>query len=231
MLLTDQVLFADIAECQRKKGKVFYEDDNWILIESPTSHMLYCAAKNEMGAKAIVKHLPKMFSILVAHDKLTDTYLQRERGLTCTLRCYHSAYLKKDPPHVIVPTGYQLRLLKESHIDEIIALYQHSMPSLATHAYIKQCLQDDIYGIFKHEDLCGFIGVHEEESIELLEVKEKYRRKGLAVSLLQQMVKSQMKKGRIPYGEIVEDNESSLHLQKKAGMETSAALTYWYFME
>ena len=231
MKLEDRILYADMLECRRKKGKIYYEDSHGLLIESPKSHMLYCAAENEASAKAVVAHLPSSFAILVAHDMYTDRFIQQQYHITCELRCYHSAYIEKTLPQVQLPHGFTMQTLTEAYIPEIIALYKHSMPSLATVEYIKECLNDDMFAVFDKEILCGFIGVHEEESIGLLEVKQEYQRKGIATALLQRAVQSQMLKGRIPYGEIVEDNIISLQLQKKAGMKTSEKLTYWYFME
>lgn len=46
MKLEDRILYADMLECRRKKGKIYYEDSHGLLIESPKSHMLYCAAEN-----------------------------------------------------------------------------------------------------------------------------------------------------------------------------------------
>ena len=95
-----------------------------------------------------------------------------------------------------------------------------------------KCLQDGMYGAFlqgvSYADLSG---VHEQESIGILEVHPKWRRKGLAVALEQVMIGKQLERGRLPYGEIVKDNTASIRLQKKAGMITDEKLTYWYFPE
>lgn len=111
----------------------------------------------------------------------------------------------------------------------IISLYRHSMESLANESYIGECLKDGMYGAFHGDDLCGFIGVHDQESIGLLEVHPNWRRKGLAVALEQVMIAKQLERGRLPYGEIVSDNTASIQLQRKAGMVTNEKLTYWYF--
>ncbi|MCR0200037.1 GNAT family N-acetyltransferase [[Clostridium] innocuum] len=176
-----------------------------------------------------MEHLPKQFGILVAHDTYTDPWLKSMRKLESELECVHCVYVEDEPPAVALPEGFVINRLDASHTQKIIALYRHSMESLANEQYIGECLQDGMYGAFYKGELCGFIGVHEQESIGILEVHPKWRRKGLAVALEQVMIGKQLERGRLPYGEIVKDNTASIRLQKKAGMITDEKLTYWYF--
>lgn len=158
-----------------------------------------------------------------------DPWLKSMRKLESELECVHCVYVEDVPPAVALPEGFVINRLDASHTQKIIALYRHSMESLANEQYIGECLQDGMYGAFYKGELCGFIGVHEQESIGILEVHPKWRRKGLAVALEQVMIGKQLERGRLPYGEIVKDNTASIRLQKKAGMITDEKLTYWYF--
>lgn len=228
-LTKEPCLYADMLQCSNAGGLVLYETETALLLQGRISKILYSAAADDQAGKEIVEHLPKQFGILVAHDTYTDPWLKSMRKLESELECVHCVYVEDVPPAVALPEGFVINRLDASHTQKIIALYRHSMESLANEQYIGECLQDGMYGAFYKGELCGFIGVHEQESIGILEVHPKWRRKGLAVALEQVMIGKQLERGRLPYGEIVKDNTASIRLQKKAGMITDEKLTYWYF--
>ena len=228
-LTKEPCLYADMLQCRNAGGLVLYETETALLLQGRISKILYSAAADDQAGKEIVEHLPKQFGILVAHDTYTDLWPNSMRKLESELECVPCVYVEDVPPAVALPEGFVINRLDASHTQKIIALYRHSMESLANEQYIGECLQDGMYGAFYKGELCGFIGVHEQESIGILEVHPKWRRKGLAVALEQVMIGKQLERGRLPYGEIVKDNTASIRLQKKAGMITDEKLTYWYF--
>lgn len=224
----NKILYADILQSLRLGGEILWEDDEGILVKDKISHILYSAATTYEAGKRIVQHLPDRFEILVAHDLYTDPPLQ-ELGLHYEQTCYHCVYIGTEDVPVNLSSGYEIRRLDTSVMAIIIAMYSHSMESLANEEYIRKCLEDGMYGVWQNEELCGFIGVHDLASIGLLEIKEEHRRKGLAISLIQHMINEQLHKGRIPYGEIFTYNKASIKLQEKTSMEVGKDLTYWYF--
>lgn len=223
------ILYADMIDIRKHGGKILYEDDYALLLQDSVSGILYCTALREDNARVMIAHMPEEFFILVSHDILTNPIIEEMLHLLPDLGCYHSVYLDEQIPRVELAEGYHIEQLQYSHMDEVIELYKNSMPSLATYEYISQCIEQGMVGAFEGEVLCGFIGVHDGTSIGLLEVKEEYRRKGIAVALLQCIIGKQMEKGRIPYGEIKEGNEASIKLQEKVGMQIGKELTYWYY--
>lgn len=86
-----------------------------------------------------------------------------------------------------------------------------------------------IYGGFLKEELVGFIGLHQEESMGMLEVFPEYRRRGYGEELERFMIKKQLSDGAIPYCQIDEHNKKSIQLQEKIGMELSDTLSYCLF--
>ena len=184
-LTKEPCLYADMLQCRNAGGLVLYETETALLLQGRISKILYSAAADNQAGKEIVEHLPKQFGILVAHDTYTDPWLKSMRKLESELECVHCVYVEDEPPAVALPEGFVINRLDASHTQKIIALYRHSMESLANEQYIGECLQDGMYGAFYKGELCGFIGVHEQESIGILEVHPKWRRKGLAVALEQ----------------------------------------------
>lgn len=196
-LTKEPCLYADMLQCRNAGGLVLYETETALLLQGRISKILYSAAADDQAGKEIVEHLPKQFGILVAHDTYTDPWLKSMRKLESELECVHCVYVEDVPPAVALPEGFVINRLDASHTQKIIALYRHSMESLANEQYIGECLQDGMYGAFYKGELCGFIGVHEQESIGILEVHPKWRRKGLAVAL-EQVINRMATKGETP---------------------------------
>ena len=84
-------------------------------------------------------------------------------------------------------------------------------------------------GAFLDGVLAGFIGIHEEGSIGMLEVLPAYRRRGLGYALEAGAIRRALKEGTIPYCQVIEGNTASMELQKKLGLEFSDGFVYWLF--
>lgn len=222
------LLYVDILECLRRNQPVCYEDPFSICVYDRLSHIAYLACHQEACAAVAVASVPSDASILVAHDLMSDQAIKERFQATYSMECYHTMYTGKLPPKCKVPSGYTMKLLDDSYLPEIMELY--SMEDCNSEEYLLPCIQDGMVGIFDQAILCGFMGVHEESSMGLLEIKPSYRHQGLAIALIQEVTRMQMERGRYPYGEIVKDNIASIHLQKKAGLEVSKEVTYWYFL-
>ena len=77
----------------------------------------------------------------------------------------------------------------------------------------------------------GFMGEHLEGAIGLLHVLPEYRNRGYAQELEAFMIEHMMKKGQVPYGHVVVDNEASMELQKKMGFEFWDGTMSWLFSD
>ena len=89
----------------------------------------------------------------------------------------------------------------------------------------------DFLGGYLGETFIGYIGVHSEGSMGLLYVFPPYRRRGYAEALYRTLINNQLRKGRLPFAQIIEDNEESLALQRKMGLRLSDGLMYWMWHE
>ena len=58
-------------------------------------------------------------------------------------------------------------------------------------------------------------------------VFEEYRGNGYAKELYSFLIDWQLKRGRIPYGQVFQDNEASIALQKSFGLTFSKEPVYW----
>ena len=64
-------------------------------------------------------------------------------------------------------------------------------------------------------------------NIDILEVLPEYRRLGLAFALEAHLINCLLEQRRIPFKQVSVDNEPSLALQRKLGMELSDATVHW----
>ena len=84
-----------------------------------------------------------------------------------------------------------------------------------------------VFGYFKGEELCGFIGLHSDASIGMLRVFEKYRRQGIAYALESYLINLSLSLKMIPFAEIKADNTASLKLQEKLEMLMGRSDVFW----
>ena len=130
-------------------------------------------------------------------------------------------------PPAPVP-GVELRILDESHTDLVFEHY-HMAPD---RDYVAERLAAGaMTGAFLDGVLAGFIGIHEEGSIGMLEVLPPYRRRGYGEVLLRAAVRLAMKQKKYPFGQIFDGNTASLALQRKMGMTVSEERLFWLTRE
>lgn len=194
----------------------------------------------EAAARAALPYLP-CEGLLCAHGGLCARLAAEQTGRALSERCWQARYLGPAPP--APGPGVRLLRLDERYTDVVLEHYHF----VDDEEYIRRRVSEGLMlGAFvRQEDvtpgdvpsnaappdsagtLAGFIGLHQEGGIGLLEVFLAWRRRGLAAALVQGMVRQRMAEGAIPYGHIVEGNEPSLRLQKKLGFSFSKEFVYW----
>lgn len=86
-----------------------------------------------------------------------------------------------------------------------------------------------MWGLFEGNAIAGFIGMHPEGSMGLLEVLPEYRRRGYGYLLEAYLIRLHLQRGWTPYCHVVKGNEASLRLQKKLGFEFAEKPAIWVF--
>ena len=75
--------------------------------------------------------------------------------------------------------------------------------------------------------MVGYMGIHSDTSMGLLQVFPEHRRKGYAEELERFMIAAALSRGLTPFGQVAPDNAASLRLQKKLGL-VEAPGSIWY---
>lgn len=147
--------------------------------------------------------------------------MEKRYRITEKLMCKRAAYNRKNP--LPLPKEIEIRQLDISYAKEILSHYH-----LGTEEYMKERLSSGcMFGAFVEGKMAGFMGMHTEGSLGMLEVYEEYRRQGIAESLESYMINICLSKGMLPYGDIVIGNEPSFRLQRKLGMKVTKEIFYW----
>ena len=139
--------------------------------------------------------------------------------------CYQAVYNKKTP--IPIHTELTIRHPDAADFSKVQASY-----SLADDEELQaDFAREDFLGGYLNGELVGYIGVHGEGSMGLLHVFPQYRRRGYAEALYGTLINHQLRKGRLPFAQIVEHNEASLALQRKLGFMLSKERLYWLWRE
>ena len=88
-----------------------------------------------------------------------------------------------------------------------------------------------MFGAEVDGELAGFIGIHSEGSIGMLEVFPEFRHKGYGYALEAYLISLHLQRGWIPYCHVIDGNEASIGLQKKLGMVCADLPAIWIWKE
>lgn len=225
-LSKDFLLNVDMLECMRRgSAEILFASDEAVLLIDIPSQIYMISTQNAEISTTLVNRLPDNISIIAAHDKFSYDLLTKRFNFNETMICHNTVYTKKFPMQTQCSI-LEIKLLTQEHKDIIIRNY--SKIKTVDSVYIENRLKANVMlGAFIDNDLCGFIGSHEEGSIGMLEVLPKYRGKGIGAALQIAATNDALYNQRYPYGQVVETNSASTALQKKLGFELSKNKVYW----
>lgn len=226
---------ADMLEILRRgTAEVLYLSPGALVLREASSGSAFFWAgpagqEDEQAARAALPSLPKT-GLFCAHGDLCRRLVAQWAGCTETEPCVQACWRGPLPPEPKIP----LRSLGPADTDLVLAHYH----TVDNEEYVRaRVASGKMLGAFlpaaggekenEKQEIAGFIGLHAEGGIGLLEVFEPYRRRGLAAALVLGMVRRRMLEGAIPFGQIIQGNEPSLRLQKKLGFSFSSQPVYW----
>ena len=225
-LLRDRLKNIDILEImQMPSARLHYAGGDGVLLEHDDLFLLSA----DDGTSA--KFLPVLLSVLpenkpslvILHGGELLQPLKEQHGYHTLMDCCHAVYDRKEPIPFTLPAGAEIRRLDERHVDFVHAHY-HTVDDVD---YIRERVEEGMFGAFVGGDFAGFIGTHDERSIGLLFVLPEYRRIGLAFALEAVMANHLLSIGRLPFCQVQLQNEPSFALQRKLGFTVSDQPIYW----
>lgn len=223
----DPILYLDMTEpVRRGTGDVLYASAKGALVAvrtKGTDGTIYTLfAEDEDTADLLCGLIPPHPAYVTVHESLSFSALRTHFGYTEMNPCWQVAYLEEAPISLPV-SKFQIRPLTCEYLPQVLAHYR-----LTSDDYVAGILADgDLFGAFDGPTLSGFVGLHEEGTIGLLEVLPEYRRQGAATLLQTYLTNRELARGHIPYGQVFDGNEPSLLLQASLGYRCSHSPMYW----
>lgn len=212
-----------IEPVRRGTAELLYaENDGVFLLEKKSDAYMISVDGPDLAERLIAGiRDAKVFAV---HQDFCIPLIEKRFGLPLQFQCFPAAYLKKDllPLH----DGIKIETLNDSHFSMVVEHY-HTMDDPD---YIRKLIdQEQLFGAFVNGGFAGFIGIHLEGSIGMLEVLPEFRRQGLGTALESYLVNLMVTKGWTPFCEVFADNINSMNMQRKLGFELSERYLSWFF--
>ncbi len=209
----NRLLHIDMLEPLRLgEAECLYGGEDGALIFHRGANAYMISAASEAAAAKLALRIPSA-SLLVTHQPFLREEMMRRFGLTHQMPCHQAAWLSALP--VPNPPQADIRPLTAKDLPVVL----HHYTNIPDEGYLRERIGAGMLGIYENGEFGGFIGIHEEGSIGMLEIFPAFRRRGLAFTLETAMMARQQSLGRIPYAQIKMGNEASLRLHQKLGME------------
>jgi tRNA (guanine37-N1)-methyltransferase len=209
-------------------------------IKEPTSIILHCDAQGILiryngaymlsvfalsAVRLFDKYLPLQGNgPIVVRQAFERQHLQ-DRGYKEEIRCVTAFYDGPQLSEADLPTFITFSKLVPDDLDFIWNYYHE----LATEAYLTDRLEKGVMtAVTSKGKKAGFIGIHQEGALGMLEILPEYRRKGYAAMLERHVMNQLIANGKIPYAHIKSDNEPSLALHRKLGFSFAKEEISWF---
>lgn len=160
--------------------------------------------------------------ICTAKSRSAADALKARFGFTGEQPCSQWVYTAKEAPQQT--PNVDIRILRAEDV-ELAASHYHNEVE-----YFRYCVEHEwIWGLYEGKALAGFIGLHEQGSMGMLEILPEFRRKGYGYALEAHLIAVHLQRGWLPYCHVVEGNTASLALQAKLGMQCAETPTIWIY--
>jgi len=206
---------------KRGLGETVYAGRDGLVVVNPSGDTTYLSVKN---AQTFLKVMPLLndYDWILLHEISYRDQLENNGFHYHMEPAFSAAYFKPD---------IELPKIKDL---EIHALAEKDLPFVLAHyrlihdeGYLRERINYGMLGAFYHDSPAGFIGIHEEGSMGMLEVLPGFRRLGIGAALTAYMVKQELKRGHIPYAQHLASNAASRFLQQKMGFTISDKPLAW----
>ena len=207
---------------------LYHEDDGIVMLEKESqSMMISMNDMNKLKTLFSVLHLENYDLYNVKQKEIVDL-LMNEYHKKDYFACYQAVYMATQPIEFTIPDHVSIRVLTQDYLDDVYHIYHH----MSDRDYIKDRIEKKaLWGLFHDGQLAGFIGMHREGSMGILEIKKEYQRRGYGSLLESYLMNELLKQKKVPYCQVVVGNEASLALQRKLNMTLSTTYSYWVFDE
>lgn len=218
------VNFIDLQEAARREdGELLYTGACGSIVREPRDGTILSDILDGSALCRLVRELkiPNLWQFSVKSAAVAEK-VSAEFGLKEQMRCTQAVYCKDQPP---VRLHCDIRALTDQH-SALAAAHYHLVDD--SEQYIRERIAAGrMWGLFENGVLAGFIGMHTEGSMGMLEVFPEHRRKGYGYQLEAFLIAWHLERGWIPYCHIIDGNNASMRLQEKLGLTFAELPAIW----
>lgn len=222
-LSADPLLHMDMLESIRNgTARLLAVSERGVLLFNTACEAVMMSAQDETEAERMLTLIPSA-PMFVAHQNFYISRVRSRFPFQESMTCVQAAYTQKHPlPEA--PCGAEIRPLDERFLPFLEEHYAHA----SDEGYLLGRLRAGVmFGAFLRDRPAGFIGLHEEGSMGMLEVLPEFRRMGIAQALETFLANRLLSEGKMPFAQIVEGNSASLQLHKKLRFSMSESTLCW----
>ena len=207
----------------REGGRVLYSSPNGVIVrqaDDDATVMSNIEQPEELCAAICATGLSdaRIFSLknVVAANAVCKAF-----GLNHKTCCSQWVYEKRE---CLEGDFSNIKQLGTEYIDTVNSIYG----IVDNREYITQRIEErKMWGLFENGNLAGFIGIHSEGSIGMLEIMPDYRRKGYGYLLEAYVLIIHINNGWTPYCHVIDGNTASISLQQKLGYTKAELPAVW----
>lgn len=245
-LQKQKLLHIDMIELiNRGQARLVFMEGATVCLQDKASGIYFHTAKDEAAGKRALKALAadaKMrdgVELLVLHQDFMREVSSEFLKMQEMMKCYQAVYTRKEKLPITglyrmggkksdaalsQDTLPEIRRLELEHMPMVLASYK----TVEDSEYIRERIEKGwMFGAFLGEELAGFIGMHTEGGVGMLEVLPQYRGRKIGKALETYIINLSLEHGFTPFGQVKDGNEVSLRLQESLGLCFSKQCVYW----
>lgn len=204
------------------RAEILKAGKSGVLIYDKPSQTIMVSAIDLAAYQQLLADVPQIRACVI-YQGWAKEFMEKRFSLIPEAAYYQAAYFKSEYP-IHTPSKLRVRQLKKK---DIPLVQKHYMDSDDHKYMMSRVLDNALFAGFSEDNVIGFIGIHDEGSIGLIEVLRPYRRQGYGLELLNFMIAYYLQNNDVPYSQISTANVPSIRLHQKAGMVLSKKPVIW----
>lgn len=238
-LILNKTLNMDMIESiNRGRAELVAREGNDVLIKDKETGYFHHSGTNKDFFMNLPKEVRLSIKKIVLHQEELVEPVRKLLNLNRKLVCYQSVYTPRERLSIKglyredgkpAENGVVIRQLTLEYVDEVQHAYDNAdYQKVQDKDYIKERIKKGhMYGAFIEDELAGMIGVHNDDSIGMLYVYEKFRGQRIGTALQTYMINKMIDVGWRPYSQIMVGDDASTKIQRSLNMYLSKTPIIW----
>lgn len=224
----DKVLYIDLSEpLRRGTGKAYYAEPDGVLVYVKGVWMIAArTAESAAQIAEIIRNECKEGDEVCAHGSECRQLMENCKIFSWYEHpCYVGAYLMNTV--FDVPSELEIRKLDRSFAPLVSRTYTLIKIDGSALEKAEKMIEGTMFGGFEDDKCVGYIGLHPEGTMGMLEIFPEYRNRGFGTALEMFLINYVVQKGMVPFCHIWETNSVSLKMQKMLGIKIARDMVWW----